>query len=133
VDAEELDRELALPGPQRLWHVGQAFREGYDLQRVFDLTKIDPWFLVQIEDIVKTEQWLAARNLPDLDAQAMRNLNRNQFSRPPHRRQAAGQRRGQRAGCAREAPGAGRAPGVQTRRYLRRRVRHLDRLHVLHV
>ena len=61
VDAstEELNRELASPGPQRIWYVAQAFREGHTLQQVFDLTRIDPWFLVQIEDIVRTEGWLS--------------------------------------------------------------------------
>ncbi len=77
---EELNRELASAGPQRIWYVAQAFRDGYSLQQVFDLTKIDPWFLVQIEDIVRTEAWLASQNLADLDAAAMRGLKRKGFS-----------------------------------------------------
>ncbi|MBI5900708.1 MAG: carbamoyl-phosphate synthase large subunit [Rhodocyclales bacterium] len=79
-NTEELNRELASAGPQRIWYVAQAFREGYSLQQVFDLTKIDPWFLVQIEDIVGTEAWLASQNLADLDAAAMRQLKRKGFS-----------------------------------------------------
>ena len=58
-DSEEINRELASPGPQRIWYVAQAFREGYTLKQVFDLTSIDPWFLVQIEDIVTTVRRLA--------------------------------------------------------------------------
>ena len=77
---EEIDHELANPGAQRMWYLGQAFRSGYSLQDVFNLTKIDPWFLVQIEDIVKTEEWLATRNLADLDADTLRNLKRKGFS-----------------------------------------------------
>jgi carbamoyl-phosphate synthase large subunit len=79
-EREEIDHELALPGPQRLWYVGQAFRIGYSMEQVFNLTKIDPWFLVQIEDIIKTEEWLTSQNLADLDEAAMRGLKRKGFS-----------------------------------------------------
>jgi carbamoyl-phosphate synthase large subunit len=82
VDAgrEDLNRELASAGPQRIWYVAQAFREGYSLQQVFDLTKIDPWFLVQIEEIVTIEAWMRSQNLADLDAAALRGLKRKGFS-----------------------------------------------------
>ncbi len=79
-DPEMIDRELALPGPQRLWYVGQAFREGYTMEQVFNLSKIDPWFLVQLEDIVRTEGWLSSQNLADIDAVTMRRLKRKGFS-----------------------------------------------------
>ena len=77
---EEINHELANPGPQRIWYVGQAFREGYTLDEVFELSKIDPWFLAQIEDLIHTETWLAAKNLGDLDAAALRGLKRKGFS-----------------------------------------------------
>jgi predicted RNA-binding protein with RPS1 domain len=77
---EDLNRELASAGPQRIWYVAQAFREGYSLQQVFDLTKIDPWFLVQIEEIVTIEGWMRSQNLADLDAAALRGLKRKGFS-----------------------------------------------------
>jgi carbamoyl-phosphate synthase large subunit len=79
-DQEEINRELASPGPQRIWYLAQAFREGYTLQQAFDLTSIDPWFLVQIEDIITTETWMRSQNLDDLDATALRNLKRKGFS-----------------------------------------------------
>jgi len=79
-DREEINRELASPGPQRIWYLAQAFREGYTLQQAFDLTKIDPWFLVQIEDIIITEAWMRSQNLTDLDAVTLRNLKRKGFS-----------------------------------------------------
>ncbi len=79
-DREEINRELASPGPQRIWYVAQAFREGYSLQQVFDLTKIDPWFLVQIEDIITTEGWMKSQKLDDLDAATLRGLKRKGFS-----------------------------------------------------
>ncbi len=79
-DREQLELELANPGAQRIWYVGQAFREGRTLAEVFDLTKIDPWFLAQIEDIVKSEKNLTGRSLKSLDADAMRGLKRKGFS-----------------------------------------------------
>ncbi len=79
-DEEEINRELANPGPQRIWYVGQAFRDGYTMDQVFNLTKIDPWFLVQIEEIIALEGWMASQNLTDIDAATMRNLKRKGFS-----------------------------------------------------
>ncbi|MCZ4303518.1 carbamoyl-phosphate synthase large subunit [Zoogloeaceae bacterium G21618-S1] len=79
-DQDELERELAYPGAQRIWYVGQAFREGMTLDEVFKLTKIDPWFLAQIEDIVLTEKSLSGRSLKRLDADQIRALKRKGFS-----------------------------------------------------
>ncbi|HEX5394526.1 MAG TPA: carbamoyl-phosphate synthase large subunit, partial [Rhodocyclaceae bacterium] len=79
-EKEEIEHELANPGAQRIWYVGQAFREGYSMKELFDLTKIDPWFLVQIEDIINTEGWIRSQNLKDLDADAIRGLKRKGFS-----------------------------------------------------
>jgi carbamoyl-phosphate synthase large subunit len=79
-DREQVEHELANPGAQRMWYLGQAFRLGYTLDEVFNLTKIDPWFLVQIEDIVKTEDWLATQKLADLNADTLRGLKRKGFS-----------------------------------------------------
>ncbi|MCX7059249.1 MAG: carbamoyl-phosphate synthase large subunit, partial [Proteobacteria bacterium] len=82
LDAEfdEIERELANPGPERIWYLGQAFRSGMSFAEIQQHTKIDPWFLVQIEDIVRTEQSLAGRNLKDFDTQEMRGLKRKGFS-----------------------------------------------------
>ncbi|HMS05742.1 MAG TPA: carbamoyl-phosphate synthase large subunit, partial [Burkholderiaceae bacterium] len=54
-DREILEKELGEPGPERIWYVGDAFAAGWTLDEVHDLTKIDKWFLVQIEQIVKIE------------------------------------------------------------------------------
>jgi carbamoyl-phosphate synthase large subunit len=79
-DREEINHELGNPGPQRIWYVAQAFREGYSQDELFALTKIDPWFLVQIEDIVKTETWLGSQNLADMDFDTLRALKRKGFA-----------------------------------------------------
>ncbi|WP_341675149.1 carbamoyl-phosphate synthase large subunit [Niveibacterium sp. SC-1] len=79
-DREELESELANPGANRIWYVGQAFREGMNLDQVFALTKIDPWFLAQIEDIVLTEKSLVGRSLKAMGAGELRDLKRKGFS-----------------------------------------------------
>ncbi len=54
-DREVLEKELGEPGPERIWYVGDAFGQGMSVEEVHALTKIDPWFLVQIEEIIKIE------------------------------------------------------------------------------
>src|SRR3989344_5135206 len=54
-DRETTEKELGEPGPERIWYVGDAFAMGLSVDEVFELTKIDKWFLVQIEQIVKIE------------------------------------------------------------------------------
>ncbi len=54
-DREILERELGSPGPERIWYVGDAFASGWSLDEVYDITKIDKWFLVQIQEIINIE------------------------------------------------------------------------------
>jgi carbamoyl-phosphate synthase large subunit len=79
-DREILEKELGAPGPERIWYVGDAFAMGMSVDEVFDLTRIDPWFLRQIEDIVKIELELEKHALHDLSAQEMRQLKQKGFS-----------------------------------------------------
>ena len=79
-DSADLEHELSSAGPQRIWYVGQAFREGMSLEQVHNLTKIDPWFLAQIEDIVLSEKALAGRSLKAIQAAELRDLKRKGFS-----------------------------------------------------
>ena len=79
-EIEDIEHELASPGPQRIWYLGQAFRSGMSFDEIFQLTQIDPWFLTQVQDIILTEQGLTGRNLKTLDAAAMRALKRKGFS-----------------------------------------------------
>ena len=79
-DREVLERELGAPGPDRIWYVGDAFAMGMSVDEVFALTKIDPWFLVQIEQIVKIELELETTSLDQLDAATLRALKQKGFS-----------------------------------------------------
>jgi len=79
-DREVLEKELGEPGPERIWYVGDAFAMGMSVEEVFALTKIDRWFLTQIEEIVKIELELESRSLDDIDAPTLRALKRKGFS-----------------------------------------------------
>ncbi len=79
-DLDEIQKEMGEPGPERIWFVGDAFRAGMTVDQVFDHSKIDPWFLVQIEDIIKREMALKGRHLADLDKDALFQLKRRGFS-----------------------------------------------------
>src|SRR5512138_1732040 len=65
-DRDEIIEELGEPGPNRIWFVGDAFRIGMTLSEVFEETAIDPWFLAQIEELVRIEGRLKDRKLADL-------------------------------------------------------------------
>ncbi|MDD3017270.1 MAG: carbamoyl-phosphate synthase large subunit [Comamonas sp.] len=86
-DRETLEKELGEPGPERIWYVGDAFAMGLSVDEVFDLTKIDRWFLVQIEQIVKIELDLdklyaekGEQALASIDAATLRVLKQKGFS-----------------------------------------------------
>ncbi|MEY3914227.1 MAG: Carbamoyl-phosphate synthase large chain, partial [Pseudomonadota bacterium] len=79
-DREVLEKELGEPGPERIWYVGDAFAQGMSVEEVFDLTKIDPWFLVQIEEIVRIELELEKASLEAITADELRQLKKKGFS-----------------------------------------------------
>ncbi|MFZ4760077.1 MAG: carbamoyl-phosphate synthase large subunit, partial [Burkholderiaceae bacterium] len=79
-DRETIEEELGEPGPERIWYVGDAFAQGFTLDEVHELTHIDPWFLAQIEAIVKLELEIEKRTIGDLDAETLRFLKKKGFS-----------------------------------------------------
>ena len=79
-EREEIAHELANPGAQRIWYLGQAFRSGFSFDQIFQLTKIDPWFLVQIEELIKIEGEISGRSLDTFSADELRGLKRKGFS-----------------------------------------------------
>jgi carbamoyl-phosphate synthase large subunit len=80
VDIGNLRKELRVAGGDRILYLADAIRHGIDLDEIGDLTGIDPWFLVQIEDIVKRENDLAASSLMQIDRAHMLQLKRRGFS-----------------------------------------------------
>ena len=72
--------ELRMPGPHRLRYVADAFRAGLALEEIRRASHIDPWFLVQIEDLVREESEIAEAGFAMLDASRMRTLKRKGFA-----------------------------------------------------
>ena len=75
-----LEVELREPGPNRVWFIADAFRLGYSVDQVGNLTGVDPWFLAQIKQLVDMEAGLCGKGLNDLDREALRTLKRKGFS-----------------------------------------------------
>jgi len=79
-DLDTITKEMGVPGPERIWYVGDAFRMGMTVAEVYDISKIDTWFLVQIKDIIDREQALRGKQIADLDKAALLKLKRSGFS-----------------------------------------------------
>lgn len=75
-----LERELRVVRDRRLWYVADAFRHGWSLEKIFDATKIDRWFLAAIEDIVLMEEALVGKDYKAIDKQSMWQLKRAGFA-----------------------------------------------------
>ncbi|HEY2037729.1 MAG TPA: carbamoyl-phosphate synthase large subunit [Steroidobacteraceae bacterium] len=76
----KLAYELRAPGADRLLYVADAFRAGWPFERIAELTRIDPWFLAQIEDLIAEEQRIGAEGFGALTADRLRILKRKGFS-----------------------------------------------------
>jgi carbamoyl-phosphate synthase large subunit len=79
-DREKIEIELGEPGPERIWYVGDAFAMGMSIEEVHQLTRIDPWFLVQIKEIVDIELKLEKTKLSEIDRVTLYQLKRKGFS-----------------------------------------------------
>jgi carbamoyl-phosphate synthase large subunit len=79
-DRETLEQELGEPGPERIWYVGDAFENGFSLEEVYRLTRIDPWFLDQIKEIVELEMELDDQKLEQISKEKLFDLKRKGFS-----------------------------------------------------
>ena len=77
---EILTRELTEPGAKRIWFIADAFRQQWSIESVFELTGIDPWFLVQIEEIVKLEETVENLTLSQIERDFLFQLKRKGFS-----------------------------------------------------
>ena len=75
-----LRREVKEAGPERIFYLADAFRAGMDVDQVFALSWVDPWFLDQIQELVAAEEQVRTAGLDGLDAARMRELKRMGFS-----------------------------------------------------
>ncbi len=78
-DRDRLRQELRMPGAHRLWYVADAMRQGFTFDDIAKLTRIDPWFLAQIEDLIRVEAQVRESSLAELDESKMRMLKRKGF------------------------------------------------------
>lgn len=77
---DQLKRELMDAGSERVWYVADAFRQGWSVETVYELTGIDPWFLAQIEDLMFEEARVAKLTLNQLDKRSLFRLKQKGFS-----------------------------------------------------
>jgi carbamoyl-phosphate synthase large subunit len=80
VDPEKIGDELAYPRGERLWYVADAFGIGMSLEEIHGYTKIDPWFLVQIQELVNIELEVEKKTLAEITPEYLRMLKRKGFS-----------------------------------------------------
>jgi len=81
IDGQEtLTQELNVPGAERLWFIGDAFRAGMTVDDVFRNTHVDPWYLVQIEDLIHEESALKSAGKANIDRDTLFRLKRKGFS-----------------------------------------------------
>lgn len=81
VQFDDLDKELANPTDLRIFAIAVAFEQGYTVERVEELTKIDPWFLSRMKNVVDYMKKLERYNkLEDLPADELREAKRLGFS-----------------------------------------------------
>jgi len=76
----ELVDRLTNPGADRIWFVADAFRAGFELEEIYGYSGVDPWFLIQIHDIVQWESRLTGLGMADVDRTLMWSLKRRGFS-----------------------------------------------------
>ena len=77
---EQIEKELRVPRGDRLWFVADAFRHGLSVEEVFNICSIDPWFLVQIRDLIDEENKLKKEGVTSLTENRLRQLKRKGFS-----------------------------------------------------
>ena len=80
IPEETLINELTIPGPKRLFYVADAIRQGWSLEKIYSLTKIDFWFLDQLGELINIENDLLSKNFSDIDSDFLRELKKKGFS-----------------------------------------------------
>lgn len=79
-DLAELRGHLRKPTPDRLWYIADAFRHHLSLEEIHQESRVDPWFLAQIEELVLMERSVAGLSLTAVDKTTLRSLKRRGFA-----------------------------------------------------
>ena len=75
-----LRKNISEPGAERIWYLADAFRAGMSVDEVHRLSAIDPWFLIQIEELINIESLLKNSTLAEISAPQMHRLKQKGFS-----------------------------------------------------
>ena len=76
----ELDERIRETGPSRVWYIADGMRHGYDAEKLFDMTAVDPWFLAQMQDLIDWEQRIQEKSLNQISAQELFVIKQKGFS-----------------------------------------------------
>jgi carbamoyl-phosphate synthase large subunit len=76
----KFDEKLSIPNDDRIFYVAEAFRRGYTVEQLHDLTMVDPWFLRQMERVIDLEKGMKDRDLGSLEAAELREAKRSGIS-----------------------------------------------------
>ncbi|MBI2836047.1 MAG: carbamoyl-phosphate synthase large subunit [Acidobacteria bacterium] len=79
-DEAILQRKLMVPNDRRMWAVFRALQRGWSVDRLHELTQIDPWFLTQFAEIVELQRLVEAVEIRELSSEMLRTLKRAGFS-----------------------------------------------------
>jgi len=79
-DRDKIEEEIGDPGPDRIFYVADAFRAGLRLEEIHEISRIDPWFLAQIEDLVRMEKEIGSLAFHTVEADELRHWKRAGFS-----------------------------------------------------
>jgi len=77
---DQIREKLRSPNWERLWYLAEAFRRGMDLEEIRGLTFFDPWFLKEVELVVRGERWVEGRSLNELSVGDLRAAKQAGFS-----------------------------------------------------
>ncbi|MBL7073973.1 carbamoyl-phosphate synthase (glutamine-hydrolyzing) large subunit [candidate division KSB1 bacterium] len=76
----DLERELKEPTDKRMFAIAEAIRKGYSVDKIYDLSKVDPWFLYKIKNIVEMEEKLGRYRLKNLPTSLLKEAKQKGFS-----------------------------------------------------
>ncbi|MGA0047219.1 MAG: carbamoyl-phosphate synthase large subunit [Methylophilaceae bacterium] len=79
-DIDLIINQLRQPGPERIWFLADGFRLGMSLDDIHQESKIDPWFLIQIQELIQLEKQISLYKLNDLDAAILLKYKKKGFS-----------------------------------------------------
>ncbi|MFK7794733.1 MAG: carbamoyl-phosphate synthase large subunit [Gammaproteobacteria bacterium] len=76
----DLDERILETGPSRVWFIADAMRHGYSVEKLYEMTAVDPWFLVQMQQLIDLEKHIQSKTLDQLSAQELFEIKQKGFS-----------------------------------------------------